>query len=452
MEHCRLNGLADIFSEGDSVVIGLSGGADSMALTHFLKFDCESLHLHLTACHVNHSLRGEESDRDMEFVREACRRWEIPFFLKVADVARISEESGISEEECGRNIRYGFFEETAEEIEKTASGKVWIATAHTLSDNLETVLFHLARGTGLKGLCGIPPVRGRIVRPLLKASREEIERYCSECEIPFVTDSTNLSEDYSRNKIRRQVLPVLKELNPSLEQTAVRTIETLSEEEAFLRKLAQRGYDSVRTEKGLRIDSLRLEDPVIVKRILKLFLEQQELPVSCQNVNALMEMVKAGKGKRNLFKNRFAEVKAGFLEAVSQEERIPYFEESLSQGDYVSKTGKNYKIKTLETGTSQTFHKVYKNLFAIFLDCGKICGSITIRQKKDGDKIKLNHKRHTKSLKKLFQEAGIPPEERLKLFVIADEQGVIAVEGFGAAQRVCCDETTIACWEIVERT
>lgn len=451
-EQYTLQAIIDFFSKGDTVLVGLSGGADSMALLHFLKFGCSDLQLQVKACHVNHNLRGKESDGDMEFVKQICSRWEIPLFIKSAAVRQMAEESGMSEEECGRQVRYDFFEETAGKLRQEVSGKVWIATAHTLTDNLETVLFHFVRGTGLKGLCGIPPVRGNIVRPFLKVSRDEIEKYCSFYQLPFVTDSSNFCEEYSRNKIRRQVVPVMKELNQGLEHTIARTIDSLSEEESFLHQLTEEAYCKAEQNGNLKLPCLMNEPKVIQKRVLKLFLEKKGLPVSYQNISILENMMKTGSGKQNLCKDRFVVAENGVLQEFVPQKECVYYEIPLNEGEYISKTGKSYKIQNLEISTSQTFNKIYKNLFAIFLDCGKICGSIIIRQKRDGDRIKLSNKQHTKSLKKLFQEAGIPPEKRRELFVLADEQGVVAVEGFGVAQRVCCDETTKIYIEIVERT
>lgn len=166
----------ELLKEGDRVVAGISGGADSVALLHCLAKGLPQYRLKLVACHVNHRLRGAESDRDEAFVRSLCSQYEIPCHVLSEDVAALAKERGTGIEECGRELRYRFFRETAAGYGEGTK----IATAHTLSDQAETVLFRLARGTGLRGLCGIPPMRGAVVRPLLDVTRKEVERYCAE--------------------------------------------------------------------------------------------------------------------------------------------------------------------------------------------------------------------------------------------------------------------------------
>ena len=167
----------NMFSSGQKVVVGLSGGADSVALTHFLHF---GMGIDTMACHLNHCLRGEESERDLNFVRRLCEEWEIPLFWKAEDIKNKAAVEKLSLEVAGRQERYRFFEEI-----RCREGAHKIATAHTLSDSVETMLFSLARGTAHKGLCGIPPVRGVVVRPLIYCTREEVESYCQDNGLSF---------------------------------------------------------------------------------------------------------------------------------------------------------------------------------------------------------------------------------------------------------------------------
>ena len=202
----------NMLSPGAAVIAAVSGGADSMAMLLFLMKISERYSLSLTVAHVNHGLRGEEARRDEEYVRSFCEKNSLRFEVLHADVATLAKQSGETCEECGRRVRYEFFES----IDKNAK----IATAHTASDNAETMLFNLARGSSLKGLCGIPPVRGNIIRPLIFCTREDIEVFCRENSLDFVTDSTNLTLDYSRNKIRHIAVPALKEINSAFEENA----------------------------------------------------------------------------------------------------------------------------------------------------------------------------------------------------------------------------------------
>ena len=185
--------------QGDTVTAAVSGGADSVALLDFL---CSLTDLRLTvrACHLNHCLRGEESDRDEQLVRTMCEQYGIPLDLRRVEVKALARERGVSIEVAAREARYAFFDELAEKY------RCKIATAHTLSDAAETVLLNLARGTGIAGLCGIPPVRGAVVRPLIGCTRRETEDYCAAHGLCYVTDSTNLTDRYTRNHIRHNVL------------------------------------------------------------------------------------------------------------------------------------------------------------------------------------------------------------------------------------------------------
>lgn len=429
-------------------LVGLSGGADSVALTHMLS---AKMGFSVVACHVNHHLRGEESDRDMAFAEAFCQSLKIPCTVLHAEIGKIAAEKGLSVEEAGREERYRLFAELADRLERECGKKVYIATAHTRSDNLETVLFRLTRGTGLAGLCGIPASRGKIIRPLLSWTREEIEQYCKENGLSFVTDSTNRDVTYSRNRIRHRVVPELKKINPQLEGTFAHTISVLSEENDFIEQEARKEYVTRIGADGLLCQGMEALHPALRKRIWRIFFVEQGISVTKELLTQTERMILQKKGKLTVNADLFLTWDGMLLRTESPEVEEPYFEMPLSLGEYESRSGKKYKIQSLEIPSPQSFHKVYKNLFDIFLDCDKICGSIILRQRKNGDKIKLSHKDCTKTFRKLFQEDHIPAQERGKLFVLADEKGVIALEHFGVDKRVVCDEHTKRCIRITER-
>ena len=188
--------------EGDGVLAAVSGGADSVCLLFLLCSMREELAVRLAAFHLHHGLRGAEADRDEAFVKQLCGAWQIPFYSAHEDAAAYGRERGISEEEAGRELRYSHLEALADRL---SFGK--IAVAHHREDQAETVVFHLFRGTGLKGMGGIRPVRGKIIRPLLECSRQEIEGYLRENGISWCEDSTNSENTYKRNRIRNELLP-----------------------------------------------------------------------------------------------------------------------------------------------------------------------------------------------------------------------------------------------------
>lgn len=218
-----------MFSGGESVVVGISGGADSTALLYALFKLRQTLGLTLHAVHINHLLRGEESIRDEQFVIQMCRNLDIPCHVVHCDAAAQAKKSKCSVEAAGHELRYSYFREIAEK-----TGAARIAVAHNQNDNAETMLMHLLRGCGLPGLCGIPPVNGMVVRPLIASSRAEIEAYLAENQFPYITDSTNLENVYTRNYIRHAVLPALLKRNPAAVATLSANARRFSVDNDFI--------------------------------------------------------------------------------------------------------------------------------------------------------------------------------------------------------------------------
>ncbi len=197
-----------MIDRGDTVVVGVSGGADSVCLLHFLSTIRGEYDIVLKAVHINHGIRGEEAERDEIFVKSLCEKLCVELFTFHRDVPSLAKEFGLGIEECGRRVRYEAF---------SSLNADKIAVAHTSSDNFETVLFNLIRGTSLTGISGIKPKRDKIIRPLINITRSEVEDYCAENELDYIIDSTNLSTEYTRHKIRHNVIPILKSINPSAE-------------------------------------------------------------------------------------------------------------------------------------------------------------------------------------------------------------------------------------------
>jgi tRNA(Ile)-lysidine synthase len=221
-----------MLSPGDKVVVGLSGGADSVALLHILKeLQNGPLNINLYAAHVNHGIRGVHAREDAIFAHNLCKEWGIPFFLEEADIPSLARSMNQSEEEVGRQIRYGFFREVAEKVNGNK-----IATAHHKNDQAETILHNLIRGTGMQGLTGIQAVSdGVIIRPLLEITKQQILEYIALHELPYQEDATNEDSTYTRNRIRNQLIPSLeKDFNPDIVDSLVRMSGILREEEEFL--------------------------------------------------------------------------------------------------------------------------------------------------------------------------------------------------------------------------
>lgn len=422
--------------KGSTVIIGLSGGADSVALAHFLYLRRQALGFTLAAAHLNHGLRGEEAARDEAFVADLCRGWQIPLHIRHADVKKEIGQSGEGEEECGRRLRYAFFNQLAVEAYPGAL----IATAHTLNDTMETILFHMVRGTGLQGLCGIPPVRGRIIRPLIDCTRAEIEAYCERFGLSYVTDSTNAERCYARNRLRLDVLPQFMQMNPSLPQAMRRMVASLREDNDYLRELAQGAYANARCGSGLRSEALKsLAEPVLNRVIQAAVKEQTGSAADYESVGRIKRALSTGESTQ-IFGGYDVRLRKGVLEFVCKAEKRADFERTLSVGENELPFGVVF-VQPYEE-FENIFKKINKNLLTNCIDCDRIRGKMIIRNRRNGDSYRIRQRGCTKSLKKLFNEAGVPPEKRADIPVVCDEDGILWVHGFGAAERCAVSEGT----------
>ncbi|MCM1055499.1 MAG: tRNA lysidine(34) synthetase TilS [Bacteroides sp.] len=297
-----------MIERGGRVIVALSGGADSVTLLHCLNEIKDELGFELSACHVNHNLRGKDSDSDQAYAEELCAKMNIPIRSFSVDVSGTAEKHQ-SVEERARALRYKVFSEEARRLGAR------VATAHSSCDNTETVLLNMLRGTGLKGLCGIPPVRDYLIRPLILCTREEIESYCKEKGLGFVTDKTNFSTAYTRNKVRLELIPKLLEINPSLYGGISRMTSALAEDSAFLEALAKERLSEAKLEEFSYSSAMLASLPrPILTRAVSLMLRERDVEPTAVKINGFEEIIMAGKGKVNVEKNKFAVVKKGRAE------------------------------------------------------------------------------------------------------------------------------------------
>lgn len=394
-----------LINKGDTVTVALSGGADSVALLHALWSLRDKLSINVKAAHLNHGIRGAEADRDEAFVKWLCLKFDIPIVCETVDIPSLAKEKGQSLELCAREVRYEFLSRNAEGL---------IATAHTASDNTETLLFNLTRGSGTKGLSGIPPKRDNFIRPLIFCSRYDVEKYCIDNSLSYVTDSTNLTDDYTRNKIRHKVVTTLKEINPSLEDAVVRATDILREDNEALEFFTNEALFKAISDDGLLCESVNNLPTAVAKRVIIKYAQtvETELKLDYLHVNALCEICKNG-GKISLPCGYYGEVKNGVLiiNSENNDEKPQFYAELV-------------KVEKIN------------NLLSInLIDCDKIIGSPIIRTRKEGDSIRLKNRGCTKTLNKLFTENKVDITIRDSIPVIADDKGVIWVYGMGVSQR-----------------
>lgn len=425
--------VSKYFQDGQTVIVGVSGGADSMTLLDSL-MHCGK-NLRLIVAHINHQLRQEESTRDEAFVRQYCEENALEFRLKQVDIQKQAKISGCSIEVCGRIERYRFFSSLCPE-----DGK--IATAHTLSDRTETMLFHMIRGTSVTGLSSIPRKRGKIVRPLIDFTRMQIEDYCQTHAVPFVNDSTNQSTVYTRNKIRIELLPLMREINPCLEQHIGNLAEGLSEDDEYLFSHAKQYYKKIFYNDRLSIENWKAIPSPLKSRVLVLFLKEKKVSYDYQAISTLLSICEQQQGRCSLSSDYEAFVlKKQLLVEKKQAPCAPFSYLITPFCAYYFQNLQNLRVEFCDIGNYADFLNSCENSFISALDYDKIKGTILLRQRLPGDTIRLSA-RPNKSLKKLMNENCIPVYVRSRLAVLSDENGLLWVQNVGIDVRVCVSENT----------
>ena len=436
-----------MFPKGCRIVVGLSGGADSVALTHFLSRYAARTGISLVAAHVNHCLRGLESDSDERFVRSFCEKSGLALEVRRADVASLAKQNSLGVEECGRAVRYSFFNSLCGE-----NGR--IATAHTLSDSAETVLMNLARGAGPRGLCGIPPVRGRIVRPLLEVTRTEIERYCDFYGLTYVTDSTNLQEEYVRNRIRLKAVPALKSVNPSFETCVLHTTALLRCDEEYFSRLAEDAAVKARAPSGgYDIAALQKLPRAVLLRVIPLAIHAiSDARLGYEHILSVEEIVRLGRGAVTVTGGIQCFATGNTL-FVTGEKKARVRQWSVPLGSHATPLPDGRELCLYRPNTEDWKNgrkKINNLLFNNLINYDTISdnGSF-IRNRRNGDLFRPACRGVTKSLKKLFNEAHTPVRERDQLAILESGGTILWVEGFGVSEEARVTENTREAAEIM---
>ncbi len=411
-----------------NVMVALSGGADSVALLHALWTLKDELHINLQAAHLNHGIRGEDADSDEEFVKALCERLGVELFIEHADVPKIAASTKESLELAARNVRYDF-------LNRVSSGV--IATAHTASDNIETVLFNMSRGSGLDGLCGIPPVRDNVIRPLILVTRQEVEKYCTENGLQFCHDKTNDDVAYARNRIRHNVVPELTKVNDGAVLNVSRLTCSLTEDADFIKCHVDNCYSKAFVDGGLLVTELCDQHFSIKKRMIaKLCLETTGFMPEEVHINSICEMLTSGKSRVSFKGNFEATLRKGILRI---EKKVSCAKNEIIKIDSFPYNTEKFEINCQNLENNYKFNSLFlKNA----IDCDKICGELVLRHRNPGDDLRIIGRNMTKTLKKLFNESDLSAEQKQKLWVLADDNGVLWVESFGADERVLVDENT----------
>ena len=485
-----------LIQEGDNIVVGLSGGADSVSLFYILREYKKMVQFNLYAVHINHNIRGEEALRDEKYVEKICEEENVPLFIFSCDVTGIAKKNRLSVEEAGRIIRYEKFREVL-----NAHGGGKIAVAHHMNDQAETIMFNMIRGSGIKGIGGMNPANGDIIRPLLCVKRAEIEEYLSSIGREYCTDSTNLHDDYMRNRLRLKLIPYIEEnINANFVENINEMAQILRETDDFMADCTDKIYgDSLieKEDKKVILDTKKLRNahPAIVKRVKR------------------KSVLEAGMGLKDVTKTHTEDVAALITKttgksvmlplgyrAVNEYERLIIAKESIKEKTAISKvvpididlTG--YNVNTIPTKEIKTAHtdtitsgsntnvmltedkaiiynepytktviklwleewnnnqKISSNDYTKMFDYDRISGNLQIRARQSGDYLIIDKSGKKKTLKAYYIDEKIPRDKRDTTLVIAQGNSVLWVLGHRISEKykISADTKTVLCISIME--
>lgn len=420
----------------ESVLIGLSGGADSVALLSILTRLAPRNTWSVRAAHFNHGIRGVGAEEDELFCRNLCEEMGVHFHCETADVPAYARENGLSIETAGRLLRYEFLDRIAE---KTGCTK--IATAHHMDDNAESIMLHLIRGSGLAGLTGMKPARDNLIRPLLNCRKDELVFYLEHEGILYRTDETNLVAEGSRNRVRLDIVPYLeKHINPAIVPTLCSMAELLSQDEAYLSEQAARAYEEYRRDGGLLREPVAKLPYPIKTRVIRLALAEAGAIVDIErvHVDAVAELLEARTGAKLMLPRIEAWVSYDLIR-FGKQEPAPEFELPFRQGLVETPLGL-FRITEVE-GTAG-FEKSTEIAFLDKEKVEKLGGEIVIRTRRDGDRFRPVGAPGKRKLKDYLIDRKIDREKRDVIPLVACGNEVLYVAGYAASESTKVDDTT----------
>ena len=424
----------------DSVIVGLSGGADSVCLLDILVRLKEEFRIKIIAVHIHHGIRGQEADRDLEFAKKLCEDRNVEFREYYYNVPEYAKQKRLTEEEAGRQLRYATFYD----VSKTAK----IAIAHNLNDNVETFIHNICRGTGITGLSGIRNVNDRIIRPLLCLTRQEIEAYLEKNNIRYITDSSNFNEEYTRNKIRLNVIPYLCEnINNRTCEHINEVSKDLEEAEEYIMANCRKIYKEIFAKKNDEIfvsrTDLKREETFIQKRLIRMAIEEiagRLKDISRKHVEDVLKLTDKQSGKYLMLPyNIIVRLQHNFLvftQEINTVDEVDRIAEITKSGTY--KFG-NYmfEVEIFEVDKSKENIKNLENmvkndgkLYTKWFDYDKINFTACLRNRKQGDYLVINNRGGRKKIKQYFVDEKIPVNSRQNIPLLADGDHIMWVFGY----------------------
>lgn len=446
-----------MLTDGDTVVAGVSGGADSVCLLFVLKELQKEIDFTLFVVHVNHKIRREAGE-DACFVEELCRQLDLPFFLVEENVEDLAKAQGISTEEAGREVRYRAFEEALKENapEAVLTGHGKIAVAHNSNDRAETMLFNLFRGTGIAGLCGIRPKRDNVIRPILCLSREEIETFLEERNLSYCIDKTNNEDTYTRNKIRHHILPFARQqVSEGVLENMTRTGDLMQETEDFINTEVEKAYGKCVQKKDaevcVNVEGLLCNHSLIRKHLILRSIE--DLVSTKKDISAIH--VRDVLGLFEQTGNRQISLPYGILVRREYENVVFEKRDSLPCGEPTISAGldlpldRNCIVSVPGLGELEisafSYEKnmdIPQNQYTKWFDYDKIDKPLKIRNRKPGDFLTINKALSKKSIQDYMVDEKIPKAQRDKLWLVTEQEHVLWVVGYRISEKYKVNENT----------
>lgn len=421
-----------LIEKGDNIICAVSGGADSVCLLHTMLALRDEYGINIFVANVNHLIRGEESDNDSRFVKDLCEKYGLKFYYREYDVKKISEERKIGEEECGRILRYEFFDEIAKKIKNAK-----IATAHNLNDNAETVLFRLVRGTAAQGLGGIMHMRGNIIRPLLDVSRKEIEEYLTEKDVSWCVDSTNEMPVYARNKIRLGVMPLLNEISNGAEKKIVSLAQFIREDNDFIKECSDDALKKCFSDNCLLINEFENFQLPVKRRIVASVLEKWgTVDINAEKIEKFIRFTLKDSGKKFDINSEFYLQKSYDKVVLYKRKAKTDFCEILDLNKDVS----DEKWK-LSIAFSEKNPKKRNNNCAVF-DADKLSAPLTVSYRRDGDRISVQGMNGSKKISDIFTDEKIETEKRNFIPIVRKDNEILYIGGLRQSSLYSVDENT----------
>ena len=424
-----------MFSEKDRVLTGLSGGPDSVCLLHALNNLKDGYKLSLHAIYIDHGLRPDEIQSEIEFCKKLCENLGVPFITKSVDVISYASEYGLNKQEAARELRYKMFEDAALEI-----GSNRIALAHNADDQAETFFMRILRGAGQKGLSGIPPVRGKIIRPMIEIERKDIEEFLDGISQSFIVDSSNLKKDYFRNWLRLAVMPEFKLQNPELIRTISRTSEIIREEDNHLELIVTKTLMKLipkKTDRTIELFLVPLEtmDRAILRRVLRRAVDAVKglRGIGFVHIEDIVELVKRGNSGDRIYLPKGIRVIKGYATLIltsEQPSKLGTYSLNVPEELVLKESGILIKSSFVDSAEISCDGKS-----KVVIDAEKIKPPLVIRARKSGDLFYPFGFGKRKKLQDFFVDEKIPRDERDSVPIVLSGNDIVWIAGYRADER-----------------